>query len=46
LSIVKNLVEMHGGTATASSDGPGKGATFVVKLPLVAALPESLPRAV
>ncbi len=44
LSIVKNLVEMHGGTVVASSDGPGKGATFVVKLPLVAAMPESQPR--
>jgi signal transduction histidine kinase len=33
LSIVKNLVEMHGGVVTASSDGEGRGSTFVVKLP-------------
>ena len=34
LAIVKHLVEMHGGEATAHSDGPGKGATFDVRLPL------------
>ncbi len=34
LSIVKSLVEMHGGTVSASSDGAGLGSTFVVKLPL------------
>ncbi len=34
LSIVKNLVEMHGGTVWATSDGEGKGATFVVDIPL------------
>ncbi len=34
LSIVKNLTELHGGTVRASSDGLGKGATFVVSLPL------------
>jgi|RhiMetdeSRZDD1v2_1073273.scaffolds.fasta_scaffold04958_5 signal transduction histidine kinase/ActR/RegA family two-component response regulator len=34
LAIVKQLVEMHGGEATARSDGPGKGATFEVRLPL------------
>jgi signal transduction histidine kinase/DNA-binding response OmpR family regulator len=34
LSIVKSLVEMHGGTVSASSEGSGHGATFVVKLPL------------
>jgi PAS domain S-box-containing protein len=35
LSIVKNLVEMHGGSVRAMSDGEGKGATFVVNLPVV-----------
>ena len=34
LSIVKHLVELHGGTVSASSPGQGKGATFVVHLPL------------
>jgi PAS domain S-box-containing protein len=34
LSIVKHLVEMHGGSVQARSDGPGKGSTFVVHLPL------------
>jgi signal transduction histidine kinase len=33
LSIVKSLVELHGGTVRAHSDGEGKGATFVVELP-------------
>jgi signal transduction histidine kinase len=33
LSIARNLVEMHGGTIEASSDGDGKGATFRVRLP-------------
>lgn len=37
LSIVKNLAELHGGSATASSPGLGLGATFVIKLPLVTA---------
>ena len=34
LSICKQLVELHGGTIRASSDGTGKGATFTVRLPL------------
>ncbi|HEY9596620.1 MAG TPA: response regulator [Cyanophyceae cyanobacterium] len=33
LSIVHHLVELHGGSITAESDGEGKGATFTVKLP-------------
>ena len=39
LSIVKQLVEMHGGTVTASSAGAGRGSTFTVQLPLVATVP-------
>lgn len=35
LSIVNQLVTMHGGTVTASSPGVGQGSTFVVRLPLV-----------
>jgi PAS domain S-box-containing protein len=34
LSIVKNLVELHGGTVHAHSEGEGRGATFAVHLPL------------
>jgi signal transduction histidine kinase/ActR/RegA family two-component response regulator len=34
LAIVRHLVELHGGTVEAISDGEGKGATFSVKLPL------------
>jgi PAS domain S-box-containing protein len=39
LSIVKQLVTAHGGTVSAESEGPGKGATFVVRLPARAAVP-------
>jgi CheY-like chemotaxis protein len=35
LNIVKRLVEMHGGTIEANSDGPGRGSEFVVRLPVV-----------
>ena len=34
LSIVRQLVELHGGTIKAASEGAGKGATFIIKLPL------------
>lgn len=43
LSIAKHLVELHGGTIAAFSDGEGKGARFVVRLP--AADPAPYPRA-
>ena len=33
LTITRNLVEMHGGTIVAESDGEGKGTTFVVCIP-------------
>ncbi|RXH21646.1 MULTISPECIES: DUF3369 domain-containing protein [Bradyrhizobium] len=33
LSIVKRIVDMHGGEVTADSDGPGKGSTFTITLP-------------
>jgi signal transduction histidine kinase len=34
LPLVKGLVELHGGTVEARSDGAGRGAEFLVKLPL------------
>jgi PAS domain S-box-containing protein len=34
LTLVRQLVEMHGGSVTAESDGEGKGATFIVSLPV------------
>jgi len=37
LAIVRHLVELHGGTVAAASPGEGQGATFTVKLPLIAA---------
>jgi signal transduction histidine kinase len=34
LAIVRHIVELHGGTVNAASDGPGRGATFTVTMPL------------
>jgi len=34
LTLVRQLVEMHGGAVTAESEGEDKGATFIVKLPV------------
>ena len=36
LTLVKSLVELHGGTVEARSDGPGAGSAFVVRLPVSA----------
>jgi PAS domain S-box-containing protein len=41
LTLVKSLVELHGGSVSASSAGAGKGATFDVRLPVIA--PERAP---
>jgi PAS domain S-box-containing protein len=37
LTVVRSLVEMHGGTVSASSEGLGRGSEFVVRLPLARA---------
>jgi PAS domain S-box-containing protein len=43
LSLVKNLVEMHGGTVGVHSAGVGQGSEFVVRLPIMVETPKLLP---
>jgi signal transduction histidine kinase len=45
LAICKALVDLHGGTIDARSDGAGRGATFEVMLPTAASLPVEIPAA-
>ena len=42
LSIVRHIVEMHGGTVQAMSEGEGRGATFRVRLPVMIVHPQPL----
>lgn len=39
LTLVRTLVELHGGSIQARSDGPGRGSEFIVRLPLSQAAP-------
>ena len=39
LTLVRNLVELHGGSVLARSDGPGRGSEFVVRLPAAGEAP-------
>jgi len=41
LTLVRSLAEMHGGTVTATSEGPGKGSEFIVRLPAAGAPPKA-----
>jgi len=36
LTLVRTLVQLHGGSVVAQSDGPGKGSEFIIRLPIVA----------
>ena len=45
LSLVRGIVELHGGTVSAASEGPGKGSRFEVRLPLAVAAQPAAPRA-
>ena len=40
MAITRALVELHGGSISATSDGPGKGSTFTVRLPALQSVTE------
>ncbi|CAN5275148.1 hypothetical protein BH11MYX1_BH11MYX1_21740 [soil metagenome] len=44
LAIVQNLVQLHGGSVSARSDGAGTGSTFTVRLPWVTQIPVEIHR--
>jgi signal transduction histidine kinase len=45
LTLVKRIVELHSGTVTVHSDGPGQGSAFIVRLPVVREPSPAQPRA-
>ncbi len=45
LTLVRQLVELHGGRVSAHSEGPGQGSEFVVRLPVASAQPSAPPSA-
>ena len=42
LSLVQSLVDLHGGSVSASSPGTGQGSTFTVRLPLISASSDTM----
>lgn len=44
LALARGLVEMHGGRIEARSEGLGRGATFVLRLPVLSELPSAAPQ--
>jgi signal transduction histidine kinase/ActR/RegA family two-component response regulator len=46
LTLVRELVELHGGTVEAESEGEGRGTTFTVALPIPALLLEAAPKTI
>ncbi len=44
LTLVKSLVELHGGTVSVSSAGPGQGSEFTVRLPILDSIAREGPR--
>ena len=43
LTLVRSLVEMHGGCVAGHSDGPGRGSEFIVRLPVLPPAPPAGP---
>jgi PAS domain S-box-containing protein len=43
LAIVREIVELHGGTVSAASEGPSRGASFRISLPVQTTFPADLP---
>jgi CheY-like chemotaxis protein len=43
LTLARRLVELHGGTIEAASEGPGQGSVFTLRLPILPAEPTAVP---